>query len=316
MDTVTPYKKSGMIKAAIDIGTNSVLLLVAELEENRILPLAEKQSIPRLGKGVDRDKNLNPASQQRVTDVLKEYRNYLMKNYPECGSSTTVTATSAVRDASNRKDFLKKVFMETGWKVRILSGEEEAQITFNGALAVLKEKPEINNIILDIGGGSTEIAYGEDELLKFHTSIDMGSVRFSERFLTSNPPSVKQIRECENEIDRLLKRETIPDDDFRIVGVAGTVTSVAAIDAGFTSYKPEKINGYRLSKYRIEEFIKEFSEISSEKIEINYPHFLKGRGDVILAGLLILQRFLAWRGKEYIVVSTGGIRHGLLLTDY
>lgn len=304
-----------MIRASIDIGTNSVLLLVAEVKPGKIDPIVEKQQIPRLGKGVDRDKSLSFESRKRVLSVLQDYKEFLENNYPDIVRDTVVTATSAVRDASNRQQFLDDIANETGWRVRLLSGDEEAKVTFNGALSTLKTDRDKEYAVLDIGGGSTEITVGKPGKLISFRSVDMGSVRFSERFLQSDPPDPVQIQKAKKEIKNLLSSETKPENEFIPVGVAGTVTSLAAIALGLRSYHPENLNGFILRKNRIGEFIAEFSSCRSDVIEKTYPLFLKGRGDIILAGVLILNEFLTWCQKDEIIVSTGGIRHGIVLTE-
>lgn len=303
-----------MIKASIDIGTNSVLLLIAEVNSDTIQPLAEQQQIPRLGRGVDHNKNLSHESRQRVLDVLLKYKKYLQKQYPSAAEEPVVTATSAVRDAVNRSEFLNEIKKKTGWVVQILSGDDEAKVTFKGALSVIQTDEKKSYAVIDIGGGSTELIFGNPRELKSFTSVDMGSVRFSERYLLSNPPEPEQIDNAKKEIARLFNTENLPGKDFIPVGVAGTVTSLAAIDAGISSYKANILNGYILKKVRIEQFIDEFSVTPAEMIEQRYPDFLHRRGDVILAGALILNEFLNWISKDEIVISTGGIRHGILLS--
>ena len=303
-----------MIKASIDIGTNSVLLLVAEVQHGSVKPLAEKQHIPRLGKDVDYNKNLSSESRKRVIDVLLKYKQYLQKEYPEAAERVVVTATSAVRDAENRNEFLDQIKAKTGWNVLLLSGDDEAKVTFKGALSAIQTDDQYSYSVIDIGGGSTEISFGNPRELKSFKSVDMGSVRFSERYLLTDSPETEQIEKAKQEIARLFSTEILPVEDFIPVGVAGTVTSIAAIDAGLSSYKAKKIDGYNLTKDRIEHYIAEFSATPSEIIEQRYPVFLKGRGDVILAGVLILNEFLHWISKDEIVVSTGGIRHGILLS--
>lgn len=304
-----------MNRASIDIGTNSVLLLVAEVKPGKIDPIVEKQQMPRLGKGVDRDKTLSFESRKRVLSVLQDYKKFLVNNYADIVSDTIVTATSAVRDASNRQQFLDDIAIETGWTVRLLSGDEEAKVTFDGALSTLKTDRDKEYAVLDIGGGSTEITVGKPGKLISFRSVDMGSVRFSERFLQSDPPDPVQIQKAKKEIENLLSSETKPENEFIPVGVAGTVTSLAAIALGLRSYHPETLNGYILRKDRIGEFIAEFSSCRSDVIEKTYPLFLKGRGDIILAGVLILYEFLTWCQKDEIIVSTGGIRHGIVLSE-
>lgn len=305
-----------MIKASIDIGTNSVLLLVCEIENGRIKPLVEQQEIPRLGKGVDSEKNLHPDSQNRVIKILESYKRFLNNQYPDLDGQPVVTATSAVRDASNRNEFLQAVFNRTRWEVTLLSGDQEAEITYRGALSVLrinKDKPK-PVAVLDIGGGSTEIAQGDRDDLKQNISIDMGSVRFTERFFKQNPPSAMEIEKARSEVDQLLQKADVPSSSVTAIGVAGTVTSIAAIALDLTEYNPAKLNGFELEKEKINNFIKEFSALTSEEIEKKYPIFLKGRGDVILAGVIILHQFLKRFQLDRITVSTGGIRHGILLS--
>lgn len=302
-----------MLSASIDIGTNTVLLLVAEIKDGKIRPIEEKQRIPRLGKGVDKEKNLHPDSIQRVLEYLLEYKEFLDQHYPVVTSKTVLTATSAVRDASNRGDFLQLVKQKTGWFIQLLSGSEEAQTTYRGALSVLKDRFEKSNLILDIGGGSTELAFGRGCKLKKAVSIDMGSVRFTERFFRDNPPREGQISGAISEIQRLLRSQKKPDGEFELIGVAGTVTSIAAIDLGLEDYDVDMLNGYHLKKSTVEKLIEEFSKKPWQKIEEDYPRFLKGRGEVVLAGILILREVMDWCGKNSIITSTGGIRHGILL---
>ncbi|MCC5906509.1 MAG: Ppx/GppA family phosphatase [Balneolaceae bacterium] len=301
-----------MKRASIDIGTNSVLLLVAEIQSGSIRVIDEKQEIPRLGKSVDSSMNLHQESIERVLKVLTNYKDFLQNYYPEVVDEVIVTATSAVRDASNRDEFIGYVKKSTGWAVRLLSGDEEAQTTFKGALSVLNGRENTNNVILDIGGGSTEIAYGAGLKLDTAFSIDMGSVRFTERFFDADPPHAESIQTLRNEVKRLLFPRFVPFSQFDAIGVAGTVTSIAAIKKGLQDYDAKALNGFRLQRDDVIQFIGEFSSIPASKIEQRYPPFLTGRGDVILAGILILDEFMQWCGKNEMIVSTGGIRHGII----
>lgn len=303
---------SPVIRSSIDIGTNSVLFLVAEAENGSLKVIEEKQRIPRLGRGVDRDRTLHPDSMQRVLDALNEYKDYLEQNYPGISDHTIVTATSAVRDAANREDFLNRIQEETGWQVRLLSGEEEAKTTFAGALSVLPPS-ENRSVIIDIGGGSTEFVYGNANGLEMAQSLDMGSVRFTERFLPDLPPKTAAVEALRTEARRMAETLPLPQKPFKMVGVAGTVTSIAAIERGMDAYRAEEINGSVLTLSVIEQTIARFLQLTPVQIEEQHPVFLKGRGDVILAGLLILEQSMKWAGAEEILVSTGGIRHGVLM---
>lgn len=307
-----------MIQSSIDIGTNSVLLLIADVDGNQITVLDEKQQIPRLGRGVDKDGLLSDESQDRVIDVLHEYQKYIAEYSASAINDTIVTATSAVRDASNRESFMRRVYDETGWEVRLLSGGEEAQTTYRGALAILNtNSSDTKTAVLDIGGGSTEIALGEGKKLERWISLNMGSVRFTERFLVSDPPEDHQLNATRKGVRELLDDWSGSSSNInRVVGVAGTVTSIAGIYLELAEYDAAKINGTTLTSEVIDDVIDELSSLTHQQIEGTYPVFLKGRGDVITAGLIVLSEFLKWAGVKEIVVSTGGIRHGVLITNH
>lgn len=220
--------------------------MVAETEGNVIKVIHEEQRIPRLGRGVDAGKTLQVDSINRVIEALSEYQKILQNQYPNA-LHPVITATSAVRDATNREDFLTKVQEKFGWKVRLLSGSEEADCTFFGSISTLNLKEEERVAVIDIGGGSTEIAVGTSDKLEFAQSLDMGSVRFTERFFSSNPPTVSEKVAAEKEIFRLLSTLKLPDNISKIIGVAGTVTSLAAIEGGLNEYDASRINGVELS---------------------------------------------------------------------
>lgn len=305
------------IRSSIDIGTNSVLLLVAEFIDGRVKPLEELQRVPRLGRGVDENRKLSEESIKRVLDVLNEYHHFLSNQYPGSEKVTIVTATSAVRDALNRRKFMERVEKNTGWEIRLLSGDEEAITTFRGALSVLNRFESTEKIaVLDIGGGSTEIAIGNVDGLSQYISLDMGSVRFSERFFKKFPVKKESIQKLKVEAEKLLMQSGMkPDNIDHSVGVAGTVTSIASIENGFKSYQPEKLNNYRLSRSSVAKFVETFSAMTPEEIEKKHPLFLENRGDVILGGLVILLSFMNWAGMQDIIISTGGIRHGILMEE-
>jgi exopolyphosphatase/guanosine-5'-triphosphate,3'-diphosphate pyrophosphatase len=303
------------MKAAIDIGTNTVLLLVAKVvkEQNTILPIHEETRTPRLGKGVDADKNINEAATERVLKALKEYRDILRTNFPLV-DEVIVTATSAVRDAQNREAFMSRIKEETGFNLRLLSGKEEAECTATGALSVLKISSKKDTFILDIGGGSTEVAVVKQGKLHDAHSYNMGCVRFTERFLHENPPTKNEIEPCRAEIKRLFDARLFETGDQKqAIGVAGTITTLAGMALELNSYKPEKLNGFKLTLANIQQFIEEFCTHTYQQMLERNSTYLKGREDIFLAGLLILETFLKQFGFTEILVSTGGIRHGALL---
>lgn len=302
------------LHAAIDIGTNTVLLLVSAKKDEIMEPIREEQSIPRLGKGVDASGNLSELSMDRVIEVLMAYKKILQSEFPNI-KSLTVTATSAVRDAVNRSFFMDRVREETGFEIKLLSGREEAEYTFAGALSMLSEAGQA--AVIDIGGGSTEIACGKNGVLGDSHSFNMGSVRFTERFIRSDPPEKDEVIRCRNEIKKILQSRPFDFvhqiEEVALVGVAGTVTSLAYMDIGLTKYDTEQVNGYCMTAEKINKWVKEISESNVNSLEETYPEVMKGRAEIILAGLLILDEFINFYDFPELVVSTGGIRHGAIL---
>lgn len=300
------------MKASIDIGTNTALLLVAEVKDKTLTVIREEQRVPRLGTGVDHSGQLSDAAIHRVVQAIQEYQEIIESDYPSV-DSIQVTATSAVRDAENRDHFLKVLKQETGLKVRVLSGLDEAKYTFVGAKSVLDHQKTNSNVIIDIGGGSTEIAYGSLQVQDRY-SYDMGCVRFTERFLSNDPPTEDQLADCRDEIRRILKDyEFNFVDDASLIGVAGTVTSLAFIDKELSSYNNETISGHQLTVQDINDYISLFKSWPAQKLVIEYPVVMKGRADIFLAGLLILEEFMRKYNFTKFITSTGGIRHGVVL---
>lgn len=307
--------KTRPLKAAIDIGSNTVLLLVGYCENDSVVTLYEDQHAPRLGKDVDAEKNLHPDAMSDVITVLAKYRKDI-DDYYEDVDEVFVTATSAVRDAANRQEFIQQIERETGFLVQLLSGKEEAKYTFLGAQSTLSD--EIRGItgVLDIGGGSTEIAVGTRNILNNRFSYDVGSVRFTERYLKDSPPTNEQIKQCRAGIREAFQQHIFHFPPvFTLIGVAGTVTSLAHIHLGLQTYQPQKVNGYVISRDIIREWIDQFKAKTADELLAAYPEILKGRADVILGGLLILEMFMSSSNISEVVVSTGGIRHGALIMN-
>src|SRR5690554_2449787 len=302
-----------MMKAAIDIGTNTLLLLVAEVNGHQVMMRREEHRMPRLGKGVDADGNIKQESIDKVVEILKEYKAILETEFPTC-TDVIVTATSAVRDATNRDYFINQVFSKTGFSIILLSGDEEANYTYSGALSVFAEPFAEDTFVLDIGGGSTEIALGrEGELIDFH-SFDMGCVRFTERYLQHDPPFQEEIIQCREMIRELLQTHKFkPHSKCKAIGVAGTMTSLAAVNLQLKSYDTEKINGHVVRQQVLSKGVEIFSKHTHEQLLELCPNLMRGREDIFLAGLLILEEFMKFYKLEDIIVSTGGIRHGAII---
>jgi len=303
------------IRASIDIGTNTVLLLVAESNGKQVVPLFERQEIPRLGRHVDEARNLSDEGIRKVEAILRSYRHIINTGFGDI--PVIVTATSAVRDASNRGHFLKYIKEKTGFEIRILSGDEEAAWTYSGALAPLNVQPDQQVLVVDIGGGSTELAAGIQSTLKQYVSIDMGSVRFTERHLKHDPPELRDVAVCKEEILKCLDRSGLKTDPgTMLIGVAGTVTTLAALCLNQTTIEAGQLDGLIIKSDQLKNLISEIIPLSSEKILALNPGVLHGREDVILAGLLIMEGVTDYFGFSELTVSTGGIRHGALLNAF
>ncbi|MEL7834727.1 Ppx/GppA phosphatase family protein [Fodinibius sp. Rm-B-1B1-1] len=311
--------ENSLVKASIDIGTNTALLLVANNQDDGTLEvLEEQQRIPRLGAGVDEQGYLSTNAIDRVIACLAEYKNILEEKYPDISNNeVVVTGTSAVRDAENRSVLIDLAKLKTGFDIQILSGEEEAEYTFWGAQSVLSGiDSDKSQLVLDIGGGSTEIAYGSSQLQDRY-SYDMGCVRFTERFLKNKPPSMSQISDCRAAIQHMLQDYKVNiAEDAVLIGVAGTVTSLAFIDQGLTEYDGKALRGHLINRSTLNTYIDQFSEISADELAEKYPAVMKGRADIFLAGLLILDGFMEMYGFKELITSTGGIRHGAILTTF
>ncbi len=303
-----------MYRASIDIGTNSVLLLIAKQTEKGLQALEEAQRLPRLGSMVDSNGLLARESMYKVLEALTEYVAIIQKYGDEVLARTVVTATSAVRDAANKQEFLTLVKETVGFQVLILSGEDEAKYTYLGAISQTKVESD-SIMIVDIGGGSTELAVGNSTNLLRGISINMGSVRFNERFLLHNPPYQAEIDVCRRSIEALLRATQLRfPSNTQVVAVSGTATSLAAIDQQLFPYRSSGINNYRLKNDKLATFIRLFSIHTFEYLLEIHPEVMKGRVDVFLAGLLILEGVLRYASAEEFIVSNGGIRHGILLS--
>src|SRR3954447_14163955 len=225
--------------AAVDLGTNSTRLLVADVDDGSVAEVVRRLAITRLGEGVDRSGALLPEATGRVHTVLEEYG----REATSLGAGRVLAvATSAVRDASNGAEFLAGVASRYGWTARLLSGEEEAQMTFSGVTSERSLAAE--TLLIDIGGGSTELLVGGPHGVGFATSLQAGSVRLTERFLGTDPPTAAELEAAAAQV-----RDLLPSLDVdSAIGVAGTITTVAAIDLGLHDYDPARIHGHRISR--------------------------------------------------------------------
>jgi len=299
--------------AAIDIGTNTVLLLVAEVDDREIItPIAYEQRIPRLGKDVDARRVIGKPAFERVAGVLREYKAICEPLKPD---RIAAVGTSAVRDAANREEFVSFIKAQTGIGIEILNGEEEARLAYFGALSGIRTQ-SANFGVIDIGGGSTEIVTGTREDIRNKITVNIGSVQLTERFLRHDPPTAPELEKATKLVAKALG--SLPQFDFRntvVVGVAGTATTLAALDQGLKEFDREKITGYRLTKPATTNLFTKLQKMKTDEIR-SLSAVTHGRADILTAGTLILYSFMERTGVVEITVSERGVRYGLVLREW
>ena len=278
----------------VDLGTNSTRLLVADVHGGRVDEVARRLTITRLGEGVDERRKLLPLPMARVRNVLADYRREL----DELGAERVLTiGTSAVRDAENGEAFLGEIEWSYGFSTRLLRGEQEAMLTFSGVADGRPLGPE--TLVLDVGGGSTELI--SDGV---HASLDIGSVRLTERFVHSDPPARDELEACAASVRDVLPVELHPT---KAIGVAGTVTTLAALELG--AYDPKRVHAYRITREAVDAQLDRLASLQlAERREL--PGLEPERAPVIVAGAVIVREVLERYGLEAIEASERDLLHG------
>ena len=291
---------------AVDMGTNSTRLLVADVDGADLAEVERLLRITRLGDRVDADGRLSDAGMERVHTVLEGYA----ARARELGAERVLaTATSAVRDADNGSEFLADVRQQHGFETRLLSGREEAELTYRGVTSRLAAGP--GTLVCDIGGGSTELVLGGPAGVLDATSLDVGCVRMSERCLRSDPPTVAELAELREAVAALLPR-SITSRTSTLVGVAGTVTTLATIDLGLDREIPEEIDGHALAAATVEALLGQLAEVPlAERREVR--GLMPERAPTIVAGAAIAAEVLRATGAGRMLVSERDILHGAAL---
>lgn len=298
--------------AGIDIGTLTCRLLIADLPlEQPLREIRSERRILRLGEGVDQTKRLSPVAMDRVIACLQEWRNVINSYHVD---AVAVVATSAVRDAVNRDEFLERVKREAGFEVEVISGEEEARRTLLGIRSGLPAG--VTDILaLDIGGGSTEFILdrpGDNPIVR---SIDIGVVRLCERLLRHDPPTDEEVRQSREWVTRETRTAIAGMGGYgqtTFVGTAGTITSLAAMAQKLSTYEPARIHNYRLKLETIRELEQTlFSRTKTERIGL--PGLEKNREEVIAAGAIIIRTIMETFGQNECLVSDLGLREGVLI---
>jgi exopolyphosphatase / guanosine-5'-triphosphate,3'-diphosphate pyrophosphatase len=295
----------------VDIGTNSTRLLVAEVEDGTIAELERRTTVTRLGEGLEASGRLSDAAIARVSEALAAYREAI----DELGAERVVAvATSAMRDAANGPQFRDEIERRFGLDARTISGDEEARLTFLGATA--GRSADAATLVIDIGGGSTEYVTGNPGSDPgFHVSTRMGSVRHTERHLHSDPPTADELAALAGDARSIVEADVPAEVRSRVdagIAVAGTATSLAAIDQELDPYDPERVHGYRLDGASCKRLVARLAGLTvAERREVTGLH--PDRAPTIVAGAAILLESMRAFGLEEIEISENDILHGAAL---
>jgi exopolyphosphatase/guanosine-5'-triphosphate,3'-diphosphate pyrophosphatase len=280
----------------VDLGTNSTRLLVADVDDGHVEEIERRTDITRLGEGVDKRRKLLPLPIARVRNVLADYRRELEQ---QGAQRVLAIGTSALRDADNGEAFLGEVEWSYGFKTQLLSGDDEAALTRKGVGS--GQALDEGTLVLDIGGGSTELITAERSV-----SVDIGSVRLTERFLRSDPPTREELEAC-----AAAARQPLPDLAPRnCIGVAGTITTLAALELG--GYDPERIDGRHLSRDEVEAQLERLSFLPLAQRRL-LPGLEPERAPVIVAGAVIVDEVLRRYQLAGLKVSERDLLHGAAL---
>jgi len=296
--------------AAIDIGTNTTRLIVAEVSGSTLQELERRTVITHLGEGVDQSGILSEAGIERVHETLAEYREIVERL---AATPALVVATSAVRDASNGGEFLSEIERRYGFRVRLLSGNEEALLAFRGA--TLGRLLMRSVLIVDIGGGSTELVLGDAGGPSFQISLDIGAVRLTERFVHSDPPTPAELEQCATAVRELLV-ERVPAGvrhaPTTAIGNAGTITTIAALDQNLPAYDRDRVHGYSVTHTAVREQLARLAALPlSERRQV--PALEPERAPVIVAGAIVCSEILDAFGLDSIEASELDILDGAAL---
>jgi exopolyphosphatase/guanosine-5'-triphosphate,3'-diphosphate pyrophosphatase len=302
---------AAMRVAVIDIGTNSTRLLIAGVEGTGVYEVERRTSVTNMGRGVDHTGMISSDAVEDVCSVIADYK----ARYEELGVDRVMAiATSAVRDAVNGEAFIAELRERFVLDARMLTGAEEAHLTYLGATA---HRPASDpTLVFDIGGGSTELIVGTGREVGFHTSLQAGTIRQSERHLTSDPPDPHELEDLATDIRNLIERAVAAQPDgapTRAIAVAGTPTSLAAIDQGLEPYDPGRVHGYHLGMQRVQRMLSRLSSLPlAERLRV--PGLHPGRAPTIVAGTVILVQVMRAFGLQEVEVSELDILHGTALS--
>ncbi len=289
----------------IDVGTNSTRLLVADVEDGRVTQVERRSTVTRLGRGVDLSGRLASEAIEDVCAAIGDYVGIL----EELGAEQVdAIATSAVRDADNGDAFIAELRERFALSARVLGGEEEARLTYLGASS--ESPPTKPTLVVDIGGGSTELVVGQEAEISFHDSLQAGVVRHTERHVTNDPPTAGELEGLADDVRGLIEAATPGGVDVDAgIAVAGTPTSLASVELGLEPYDPARVHGHVLALGSIQRMLSLLASAPlAERVEV--PGLHPDRAPTIVAGVVILIEVMRAFGLEEIVVSEHDILYG------
>jgi exopolyphosphatase/guanosine-5'-triphosphate,3'-diphosphate pyrophosphatase len=298
--------------AALDCGTNSLRLLVADVEGSALIDVVRRMEVVRLGEGVDQTGRLGDAALERTFRVLDEYAEIIRRSDV---AVVRMVATSASRDAANRDDFVAGVVARLGVEPEVISGDEEAALSFDGATRELGGTSQLAApyLVVDIGGGSTEFVLGDGGGPWAARSVDVGCVRLTERHLRNDPPSREQVAAATADVEAAIDEaaQVVPINETRtLVGLAGSVTTVVALALGLPAYDPQRIHHARVSAAQVADITADLLVATREE-RAALPVMHPGRVDVIGGGALVLDVIMRRCGFAEVVASEHDILDGI-----
>jgi exopolyphosphatase/guanosine-5'-triphosphate,3'-diphosphate pyrophosphatase len=316
-----------MILAGIDIGTNAIRLLIAETNDVTHRELHSDRIITRLGQGLDKSSVLSTDSQERSLAAL-EHCSESIARYPV--THVAAVGTSALRNARNTAEFIVAARRRTGLDLRVISGQEESRLTLMAVRRALsqgkrpEQDPLASALVIDIGGGSTELMMTQGGDLVAEASLDLGAVYLTERFLHGDPPTEEELGGLRRAVRHALTLWELglrndagirPASRTVLAGTGGTAATLAAMDQGMSLYDPERINGYTLGRSALEGMLRNLSTATlSDRRSV--PGLEPGREDIIVAGAAIAQEIMERWGKSEMLVSDWGLREGIVFDLY
>ena len=300
-----------MIIASIDIGTNTVLLLIAEVDKasSKITPLLNEYKMPRIGRGLKINGNISLDRIEKLFTILSEYKSIISKYNVD---DVLVTATNALRIAANSTEIAERIKKQLSWHVNIISGKSEAEFAFLGAVPVpIKNK---SNLVIDIGGGSTELILGRENNIKYTKSFQIGSVSTTENYLKHSPPLDKELDELKFKLQTIfgeIKNKLAPDTTFSI---AGTPTTLFCMVNKLKTFNDSIVQGGILKYEDIVKMIQELKKLTPKEIINKYGSIMQGREDIILSGSIILLNIMKLLNLSKVIVSIRGLRYGAIVS--